>query len=68
MRVFLAVALRERRRVPRVQEMAGEAGWLAAAVRGGAGADLIPGPGDPYFSRCLDHAAGDRCLAWLAGP
>jgi hypothetical protein len=38
------VALRERRRVPRVQEMAEEVDWLVAAARGGADADLIPAP------------------------
>ena len=65
--MFLAVALGERRRVPRVQEMAEEVGWLVAAC-GGAGADLIRGPGGPYFSRCLDYATGDRYLAWLAAP
>jgi hypothetical protein len=48
--------------------MAEEAGWLAAAARGGADADLIPGPGDPYFSRCLDYATEDRYLASLAAP
>jgi hypothetical protein len=40
--------------------------WLAAAARDGAEADLIAGPDDPYFSRCLDYATGDRYLASLA--
>ena len=45
--------------------VAAEVDWLAAAARGGADADLIPGPGDRYFAPMLDYAAEDR---WLAGP
>ncbi len=43
--------------------VAAEVDWLVAADRGGADADLIPGPDDSYFAPLLDYAAEDRWLA-----
>ncbi|MGO9217949.1 MAG: NAD-dependent epimerase/dehydratase family protein [Streptosporangiaceae bacterium] len=43
--------------------VAAEVDWLAAAARGGADADLIPGPDDSYFAPLLDYVAEDRWLA-----
>jgi nucleoside-diphosphate-sugar epimerase len=36
--------------------------WLRDAADGGADADRVPGPDDPFFSRFLDYAAEDAFL------
>jgi nucleoside-diphosphate-sugar epimerase len=43
--------------------VADEVEWLAAAARGGDGAELLPGLDDPFFGPMLDYAAEDRYLA-----
>jgi nucleoside-diphosphate-sugar epimerase len=43
--------------------VADEVAWLAAAARGGEGADLLPGPDDELLGPLLDTAVEDRYLA-----
>lgn len=45
--------------------VAEEVDWLVAAAAGGPGADLLPGPDDPYFAPLFDYPAEDRYLAEL---
>jgi hypothetical protein len=47
--------------------VADEVGWLVSAARGGAGAEILPGPDDPFFGPMLDYAAEDRRLAARPG-
>lgn len=42
--------------------VAEEVEWLVSAARGGAGAEILPGPDDTYFGPLLDYAAEDRYL------
>jgi hypothetical protein len=46
-----------------------EVEWLVSAARGGADAQMLPGPDDTFFGPMFDYAAEDRYLArhrdWL---
>jgi nucleoside-diphosphate-sugar epimerase len=46
--------------------VAEEIDWLVSAARGGADAEILPGPDDPFFGPMLDYAAEDRYLSGTA--